>query len=348
MSKKSQSGAVTLATTLLMLLLGSLAVMSASKLVLVGQKTATNTYHYGQSFQAAQAGVTRAISYLSARPGVASKRDVFFDTKTRRIKPDDLPFTEQLTDSRSRYTVQLSQPDADNDPYLIEVVSTGCADSTATCPSGENPAATVTQLIKLRQLLASTPRDALLVRGNADLSGNASVTNGTGQGLAVQAGATLSVKDNKPGNYVGGLQANNKALADTGPDALFHHYFGDNKAAMKATLPVLKGPVPSDAGAYWVDGDLALHGGEIGSPDNPVILIVDGDLTVNGNTTIHGMIYASRCSKLNGTSAIYGALVVEGDCTLLGNFTLVKDLGVLSRLPLAANPGKVIGSWRDF
>lgn len=348
MSKKNQSGAITLATTMLLLLLGSLAVMSASKLVLFGQKTATSAYHHGQSFQAAQAGVTRAISYLSVRPGVPSKRDAFFDTKTQRIKPDELPFTEELPDSRSHYTVQMSQPDVDHDPYLIEVVSTGCADSTATCPSGENPAATVTQLIKLRQLLASTPRDALLVRGNADLSGNASVTNSTGQGLAVQAGASLSVKDNKPGNYVGGLQANNQALVNTSADALFHHYFGETKAKMKETLPVLKGQLPSNVSAAWVDGDLALHGDVIGSPENPVILIVDGDLTVNASTTIHGMIYTSRCSKLNGNSSIYGALVVEGDCTILGNFTLVKDLEVLSRLPLAANPGKVIGSWRDF
>jgi hypothetical protein len=87
----------------------------------------------------------------------------------------------------------------------------------------------------------------------------------------------------------------------------------------------------------------------IGSPEQPVILIVDGDFKFNGNATLYGVVYVigDWNNTGGGNAAIYGAAIVEGDMSSTGTPELSFDTS-LENLNNLTTLVKVPGSWRDF
>ena len=90
----------------------------------------------------------------------------------------------------------------------------------------------------------------------------------------------------------------------------------------------------------------------LGSTEQPVMLVVDGALTLQGLTNITGLVYAEELHWVNGASAagVRGAtLVVSACCTgVSGSPSLIYDRDVLKRLQLGAGAyAKVPGSWQD-
>lgn len=90
----------------------------------------------------------------------------------------------------------------------------------------------------------------------------------------------------------------------------------------------------------------------LGSAEQPVMLVVEGTLTLQGLTTIHGLVYAEQLNWLNAASASYirGATMVRSPCCagVSGSPSLVYDRDVLKRLQLGAGAyAKVPGSWLD-
>jgi hypothetical protein len=111
--------------------------------------------------------------------------------------------------------------------------------------------------------------------------------------------------------------------------------------------------------------------GSLGSKDNPVLLIVkDGDLTINGNSDFYGMVFAYDSNpgsspnydvKINGGARVFGVVAVNHDNIDLpnGNFSVVYDYDVLCKLQgycdgveIDGSPfvtyKYVPGSWRDW
>ena len=110
----------------------------------------------------------------------------------------------------------------------------------------------------------------------------------------------------------------------------------------------------ASTGFFYVTGDCNLN--SVGSPTSSVIVIVDGDLQLNGNLDIYGMIFArsndnSQEVTGNGNVKIFGALVVEGDVNTTGSLDIIYDSTATSqdpnRIPPGARFGKVTGSWLD-
>jgi hypothetical protein len=127
---------------------------------------------------------------------------------------------------------------------------------------------------------------------------------------------------------------------------------------------------PDSAGVIWVQtactGGNALSG-RIGSPDNPVILVVDGSLKLNTSVEFFGVAFlrytgtnfpgcistGSGCPELEpggGGAKIYGSLVMEGG----GKINGTVDIVYLPQLVQAFNnsPGNnrfagLPGSWSD-
>lgn len=108
----------------------------------------------------------------------------------------------------------------------------------------------------------------------------------------------------------------------------------------------------------------------IGSPDNPVILVLNntskGQLslgTSGGNLVFYGLLFvhddtpdtsSSSTTPLvtgQGGTKIFGALVVEGNVKMSGDLTVVYDdtsvSGDTHKLPASARFGRVAGSWLD-
>lgn len=110
----------------------------------------------------------------------------------------------------------------------------------------------------------------------------------------------------------------------------------------------------SSAGIYYVTGNCNLN--SVGSPTNTVIVVVDGTLTLNGNVTIYGMVFArsntnSQAVTGNGNVKIFGSLVVEGNVNVTGGLEIIYDNSAATpdphRLPPNVRFGKVTGSWLD-
>lgn len=348
-----QRGAATLAVVLLLLLLGALAVLSSAKVVYFGQKAANNAYHYGQAFSAAQAGLERGLSYLSYTGESSPNRNALFDSAARRLVAASFPLVEQLPDSRAAYSITMTQPDPSTDPFLVRITSTGCADDCSVCVDNCAPRAIVTQLVKFRKLVVGKPDDGLIAREAVSISGNVTVSNTSGRGAAVRSGRGVSIGG--AAGAQGGVVQNDSVLNATSADAFFSYFFGDTKEAIKSQLPVLR-DMPADGttgGAYWLEGDIAVHGGTYGSPSEPVVLIVNGNFRMNGNTTIYGFVYViggpdGWDNRGGGTSAIIGGAASERSFQSVGTPDITADRTVMGALPGAVFPAKVPGSWRDF
>ena len=127
----------------------------------------------------------------------------------------------------------------------------------------------------------------------------------------------------------------------------------------------------NSSGIIYVPSGCTSLPGQVGSPDNPVILVIDqsdkgaGDiqLDLNGTDAIfYGMLFVhddvpktgSGDEPLvtgNGDQKIFGSLVVEGNVNISGNITVVYDdtsvSGDTHKLPTSARFGRVAGSWLD-
>ncbi len=132
----------------------------------------------------------------------------------------------------------------------------------------------------------------------------------------------------------------------------FENIFGLTQATVQSlTTPVKSGVgfSASTAGLTWHQGNLVLTG-PVGSITNPVLLVVEGDLTVAASGSIAGFVYVTGNLTCTGCSnpSIQGAFAVAG---------------TNSSPPVSANPAptalslldntasrftKVIGTWRDW
>lgn len=197
--------------------------------------------------------------------------------------------------------------------------------------------ATVELILKKFQFGVSIPA-ALTAQGDVIVSGNGSVGIGDpgdaiANGVAIQSSGTVTKSGSGTitGNVVNGA-----------PFPTFESIFGVTKAEIHAQAQsmgtVMTGaPAPGPASygkMYWItpSGTLKLTGGGssgyvLGSAAEPVILVVDGDLTLN-SVTIYGAVYATGAFRNQGTSYIRGAILVEGtaETDILGTGTAAEKI----------------------
>lgn len=350
--RTAQRGAATLVVTLLLLLLGTLAVLSSARPTFLNQKTATATYHYEQARAAAQAGLARGLSYLArVDPATTPNRQTFIDSTTHRLRAGAPVSTERLPESRAGYRIAFEQPDA-ADPALVRIVATGCADD---CTGEHAPSVRMTQLVKFRKLVAAPPIDALISRGPVDkVSGNFSV-NAADPGAPIRSG--YEIADLKGSADTGGRApvANDLVLREASAETFFRYFFGDAPEAVWPLVPTLpEGSSSTEQGGAWRTGDgtgtVRLGSNDTyGSPEHPVVLIVQGDLHLNGTPTVYGFIYVTGNLTANGNATVRGAIAVQGSVGKLnGSMSLVHDAELLARLSAWGAPAAVPGGWKDF
>lgn len=114
----------------------------------------------------------------------------------------------------------------------------------------------------------------------------------------------------------------------------------------------------ASSGIFYVTGDCDL--GNIGSANNSVVVVVDGEISINGNVNFFGMLFARSDTpeanvlrvKGNGNVKIVGSLVVEGNVKVNGSIDLIYDNNNVGSNPGGPIPqgvrfGKVSGSWLD-
>lgn len=128
-------------------------------------------------------------------------------------------------------------------------------------------------------------------------------------------------------------------------DTMPSQYLGDSPTS--GELSDVHGEV------VWLDGnggDVQIPSGTtIGSRDEPVILIVDGNMRFQGNTTIYGVVYVTGDMVGAGTPTIYGSTVVQGDVATDGTVNIVYDPVSAGGAGRDTGPsGSLAGTWRDW
>lgn len=248
-----------------------------------------------------------------------------------------------------------------------------CLDFPARGVGGEGRA-TLRVLVALRGGLAAPPLAAVTVQGNLDGGGGAlGAFNGdtASGGVSIQAGGTITGSP-RVGSAPGTPAEASKVDGDTGlsslpsGERLFINTFAlsstDYREQPGAVVLVCGGGC--DAGdvrsaaerhpghVIWAPGNLDLDtGGDIGSPEQPVLIVATGDVTVD--VPLYGLLYG-RGGTWSGAAGnqIRGALVSEGDFTHGADgagFDVIYDPDVLQRLRWRTGSFvRVPGGWRDY
>ena len=261
---------------------------------------------------------------------------------------------------------------------MVQVVATGCDTFGAACnaPTGGAPAGGATARVQatfaLLPALASLPSAALTVRG--DIASNAALTlvnqDAATQGLTARAGGTIAAPMANlltlPGRSgADSLAARDGELGTVDADRLLARLLGVD-AARWQQLPgvrrlacgiecanAIADAATQGASMFWIEGDLAIEGPlTLGSAERPLLLVVEGELRLQGAMAVHGVVVTRAPAWDTGGTAgaeIHGALVALGDLRGDGTPTIVRDRDVLARLHGALGHfARVAGSWRDF
>ena len=324
-------GFVTTTVALLMLLVVSVLVFYVNKGIWLEQRTSINQYQAKQAFNAAEAGLEYVLSVLNATTG---------------------------SPIRSTYlTASSAQPGKFS-------IATGGSDCTTTGTMDTcSGRAVVSQIVELTPVLLSPPDDATSVYGATQINGNAArLRNAEGVGYPLRTGSTLSFSGGAGSSVLvssltaGSCTGSNKAMCNgftslASSSAFFSSFFGATPGDVQAmTTAVTSGAGFSSAtsGLVWYTGDLNLNS-DLGTTTNPILLIVNGNLTFNGNRDIVGFVYVTGNLTISGASSIQGAVAAAGNTTVQGNVDIAKDTTVLNQLKASASSfNKVPGTWRDW
>lgn len=148
------------------------------------------------------------------------------------------------------------------------------------------------------------------------------------------------------------------SLANLTNDGLFNSFFMQDRDATKELAQVVNTVPPVNSGGdvtsglYWVDGDGKINNGEWGSIDEPIVMIVDGDLDINGGE-IYGMLYVTGELKIAGNITIYGSMVSESEINAGSGtpeivFVPFGGRGGMPPPPIVDSGAVISGSWRDW
>ena len=272
----------------------------------------------------------------------------------------------------------LLQFQAGPKPGTVRVVSTGCTRLAGACApaSGTNADGVARVQVDLGLLgaLRSAPVATLTAHGAVN-AGSAAVglhNTDPATGIAVQAGGTINAAQARvtapAGSSLGAsLAGNDTSLSNLPVERFFGSYFGLDKARWRAQPTVaqidcrspcaaaLQAAVAAAAGPamLWVEGDVALAGPlTLGTPQAPVVIVVNGAVQLDGGVAINGLLYATALAWTGpaGQGAVlHGAAILEADYSGDGAPELVYDPQVLAALKGATGSfARVSGSWRDF
>lgn len=358
-SHKQQQGIMTLMLSVILLAAMSLSVVNIGNMINTEQKIYNNQYRNQQAFSAAQAGIEYGLQYLKN-----NKTSIVVDSNNDG-QIDSNVLVTQLANS-SDFSLRISNTTTQNFD-LIQLSSVGRSDDGASTRE-------LRQQVQWKSLIPYLPPVPVIARNNASLSGNASVLNMHDQ-YTIWAGNNVSYQGNSSSQTASHLSDkffmdadvlnNDSNLNNSTTDAFFQNFFGSSKSAVSQSADIyLSGSGNSNYSSdvsgvtgksIWIEqssGSASINGNTtIGSVNQPVLLIVNGEAKLNGNLTIYGAVYfTSSNSKLNGNLDIYGTVIAENNLEIAnGNLDVIYHPTVINNLK--ANMGQymiVAGSWNDM
>jgi Tfp pilus assembly protein PilX len=349
-NRKHQKGAATLVATLAVLLLITLIGTYSSRSVFTEQKIMNNEARSRQAFEAAEAGLAAALTYMSN--GRDRDADGVLDANVFDTTNDGIGDTNTGAVGTGRAIV--TPTDLSGGSFnLIQVVSQGFSDdSTAT--------RTITRIFAALNPLSNIPLNPLTTRGTTVINGSSTVVNPEGHttiwsGRDVDLGSNnathTEVPDATDPQYptcmdtprtCGTVSSSNKviegvdvieqdsSLKNLSDSGFFENFLGMSPELYRQSMVTID-TVPANA-----DVDVQLAANEV--------IWVEGDVTFDNNTTVgctvvvtgSGVCAAANTkpsilivngdATFNGTPHVYGLVFVIGNMNVSGSTTIYGAL----------------------
>jgi len=366
LSWKKNEGVSTLVLIVSLMLVSTLFILFAAQYSALQQKISGNLYRNQQAFEAAQAGLEAAIPYFEFNYNaiVAGKSGghltPYLNSSTQNV----------ALANGSQYSFVYTNPTANN-YQLITLTATGIdRDGTAT--------RVLTQQIQSYSASLPLPTVSLKIQGDVNLTNKASITNTT-TNSNIDAGGNSSFSRNAHTSTSAGqasgasglgsdVTENDSNLASQSAGTFFQNIFGNTSAAVSS----LANYTFSFAGDHsynsnlngltgaiiWINqlaGSASISSTTVvGSVAKPVILIISGNLILEGSAVINGFVFVlnpTTTVTLKNNVIVNGALSTTGNLSLQGGSALNYNATILNGLPAVGstqNYAKVPASWRDF
>lgn len=360
-TQSNQRGAALLVLVVALLFCVTWLVISLAKTGQQSIKMTANDIRAEQAAEAAAAGSNFGWVYFTKNSSsivVDANADGYIDAYS------NASITSVALSNGSLFSITYSNPTV-NDLSLILIKSIGTMG---------NASREERQLVKYTSLMSTYAQNGMTAKGNIGMSGNSQVTNAANnQSLASGGTVTLSGNANtvistgtssNSSSIKSDVSQNNASFASATPEAFFMRFFGAASASVKAAAnhyysnasntnynATLNGKTSA---TIWIDqsgGTRATIDSNtiIGSLANPVLLVVNGDLTIQGNAQIFGYIYVTGNLQTAGNAVIRGAIVAGGNTVDSGNFSLTYNTSVLTKVQqLVGQYATVPNSWNDL
>lgn len=385
---KHQRGVLTLAISIVILMLSTLVTFTVSKAILMEQKITNNEMRAKQAFEAAEAGMLAAVSYIQNDPdvNVDGVVDPVFDTNA-----DGLGDSNSTTIGTGSVTVTTTALSSDLTAITIE--AQGFSDD-------RSATRTITQNMVTINPLPNAPENPVIARGGVIVGGSATVHNPEGHstiwsGNDIDLGSNNSTSTEVPDvsdipSYPGCMDVpmtcalvdasnrniagvdiieNDSSLGSLTDDQFFTNFFGLPPATYRSSMVTIdSAPADVEADAdtathevIWVEGDASINGITVGcavsvsgsgvcsaANTKPSIIIINGDLDLGGTPQFYGILYVTGNVTGTGNTTVYGAMVIGGSSSTTGSLDIWYSSEVLANTSKAGASASSAGTWKDF
>lgn len=351
-----EKGAATLVTAVVLLLAVLGVTFFMSETVITEKQLAADEFRAKQAFHAANAGLDHGIAYLTVGKDQDDDGAV-----------DNLVVSGATAVGVASYVASLADVSEDGDGALVAVVALGSSDDGSVQRK-------LTQVFGELPALPNPPAVPVVAKGTVGVSGNLSVTNNSENGaLTIWTGDKVSnwgssntyikidgqenqlstTKDTRGPDVIDGDQN----LANATEAEIIENFFGYtdgwnsiSEASENYDFDIATDDASDAAGKLvYSDSDITINGGVWGSQDNPVIIAVEGELTLSGGPEIYGVILAESIVKAAGTPVIHGGIIATSDVNFgAGNVSVIFDETVMDNVDKIFTLGSVPGSWKDW
>lgn len=378
----AQRGAATLPITLVLAFALLMAVAFASRSLVFEVRSAGNQAHAAQAHEAAQAGLQWTLALLNNATPIGADCTASRDATALRWRDRLASGALQASCEHDSGGWRCHCPasgapravhDAAMPAFRIHLVADSATPDRwtlrSTGHSGAGNAADLQMRVGRLPGLDTLPAAALTVRGDAsfDAAFSAHHTEPASGGVTLHAGGSVTGTElqleSTPGTPAqASLVSNDPALASLSPEALHASLFRLDRNAWREQPSVRAVDCRSACDtalreAAQAHTRLLLVGGlrldtpvTLGSPQRPVLLVVDGPVELRAGAVIHGLVLALHGHWLDTAGAtVRGAVIAAGDLQAQGASRLYHDGTVLQTLRQRTGTyAAVSGSWRDL
>ena len=382
MNTRHATGFVTLTVTLIVIVMVILVSLMTGRILVGDKRISANELRYREALANAEAGIDAAMAD-TASGGIAAL-SVSDGQSTFPIAISGATVSRRLT------TLTLTSSAGSNTLRLIDFTSTGLSQGIS------EGVVTISQQALFVRVVPGAPDAPLTLAGGMAVSGNFMVVanpNGGGRGVPLSVWTDQNVDlTNGSGSTCGQQEwadgtCNTNTYSEKGnkqsdildndlnfPPDLLRYIFGlpGDSAHIAQSMQTLESRAvavltscsslnSSSTGLYIIDGNCN-PAGTIGSEAAPVVLLIrNGNITMNGNMVIYGLVFSYDSApasapnydfKMTGGATVYGAVVSNHQVgNSNGTYNAVYDAAALSNIQNTAPFNTLVrvpGSWRDW